>query len=89
MTDDVVSVGYALNLCISPSNQANLEKLALAKAVFVSESFDRARESVLQLQGFAQQAVLEAPETMTVEAYLRLNSGLTEASSGNFNHSVW
>lgn len=74
---------------MSPSEQANLDKLAQTKASFVADNFERVRESVLLLQAFAEQAVLAAPETMTVEAYLTQNSGLTESSSENFDYSVW
>ncbi|CAM9640824.1 unnamed protein product, partial [Ectocarpus sp. 12 AP-2014] len=68
--------------------QANLLKLASAKAEFVSEQFGRVEESILQLQAFAEQAVLAVPETMTVDSYLTSYSGLLQSST-TLDHSVW
>lgn len=67
-------------------------KLADAKAEFVTEQFSRVRESVLQLQAFAEQALLGAPETMAVDSYVAsvsaLDAGLL-ADEETFEHSVW
>lgn len=72
--------------------QENLLKLADAKAEFVSEQFGRIEESVLQLQAFAEQVLLAAPETMVVDAYVAsvsaLDSGLP-ADEDSFDFSVW
>lgn len=75
-----------------PPEQENLEKLADAKAEFVSEQFGRIEESVLQLQAFAGQALLAAPETLVVDAYVAsvptLDSGVPEGEE-TFDYSVW
>ncbi|CAM9131372.1 unnamed protein product [Ectocarpus fasciculatus] len=68
--------------------QANLLKLAEAKAEFVSEQFGRVEESILQLQAFAGQSVLVVPETMTVDSYLTSYSGLLQSDT-TFDNSVW
>ncbi|CAN0020887.1 unnamed protein product [Scytosiphon promiscuus] len=78
-----------INESMEEAEGDNLLKLARAKAGFVSENFDRVIESVLQLQSFAEGALAEAPEAMTVEAYLALNSGLEENVNETFDHSVW
>lgn len=69
-----------------------MQKLAAAKAEFVSEQFGRIEESVLQLQAFAGQALLAAPETMVVDAYVRsvptLDSGVPEDEE-TFDYSTW
>ncbi|CAB1113047.1 unnamed protein product [Ectocarpus sp. CCAP 1310/34] len=68
--------------------EANLLKLAEAKAEFVSEQFGRVEESILQLQTFAGQAVLAVPETMTVDSYMTSYSGLLQSDT-TFDNSVW
>lgn len=50
--------------------------------------FGRVRESVLQLQTFAEQATLAEPETMVVDSYLASNSGLQQLED-TFEYSVW
>lgn len=68
--------------------QENLQKLAVAKADYVSEVFGRVRESVLQLQAFAEQAISSDPETMVVDAYIASHSGLQQLEE-TLEYSVW
>lgn len=42
----------------------NLQRLAQAKSGTIEEHFSRIRESILQLQAFAGQAIIAEPETM-------------------------
>ena len=76
-----------------PLEQENLKKLADAKAEFVTEQFGRIEESVLQLQAFAEQALLAAPETLVVDSYVAsvwaLELGLPAADEASFDYSVW
>lgn len=67
----------------------NIIKLATDKAEFVSEIFGRNEEAVLQAQAFAEQALLENPETMIVEHYLFDAAGLEERSEETWERSVW
>lgn len=85
----VPSWGSSTKEAMIQLERENLERVAEAKAEFISEYFDRVQESVLQLQAFAGQAAAAVPETMTVESYLTLNSGLLEESEETFDHSVW
>lgn len=76
----------------------NIQKLALDKAEYVAEVFGRLEEGVLQMQAFAQQALLlEWPgagagvTTMTLgddQEYLQSYSGLQQRKD-SWNHSVW
>ena len=75
-----------------PPEQENLRRLADGKAEFISEQFGRIDESVLQLQAFAGQALLVAPETIVVDAYVAsvptLDSEVPEGEE-TFDYSVW
>lgn len=68
--------------------QENILKLASDKAEYVTEIFGRVEEGILQEKAFAEQALLEDPETMVVQNYLRSFSGL-EQSITTWDHSVW
>lgn len=76
-----------------PPAQENLLKLADAKAEFVTEQFGRIEESVLQLQAFAEQALLATPETMVVDSHVAsvsaLDTGLLAANETTFDFGVW
>ncbi|CAN0020957.1 unnamed protein product [Scytosiphon promiscuus] len=85
----VPSWGSSTKEAMIELERENLERIAEAKAEFISEFFDRVQESVLQLQAFAGQAAVAVPETMTVDSYLTLNSGLLEESEETFEYSVW
>eukprot|EP00903_Cladosiphon_okamuranus_P013851 g12888.t1 len=60
----------------------NLQRLARGKSGTIEEHFGRVRESTLQLQAFAGQAIIAEPEIMVLDAYIAsvpgLNSGLPD-----------
>lgn len=76
----------------------NIQKLAFDKAEYVAEVFGRLEEGALQMQAFAQQALLlEWPDagagvtTMTLgddQEYLQSYSGLKQREV-SWDHSVW
>lgn len=68
--------------------EENILRLASAKADFITEIFGRVGESVLQLQAFAAQALLEVPVTMVVDNYVMSYPGL-EQDGSTWEHSVW
>lgn len=68
--------------------QENIMKLASDKAEYVSEIFGRVEEGILQEKAFAEQVLLEDPETMIVDKYLRSFSGLEQLTI-TWDYSVW
>ena len=68
--------------------QQNLEKLSSDKAEYVTKIFERLKEGILQVQAFAEQVLLENPETMFVEDFLQSESGLDQDEE-TWEHSVW
>ncbi len=68
----------------------NLLKLAVAKAGTLDQHLGRIRESVLQLQDFAGQAVMDNPEDFALNGpYIASFPGLKEGEEMTFEHSVW
>lgn len=67
----------------------NLLKLAVKKAGTLDEHFGRIRESALQMQAFAGQAVMENPEAFEVNGpYVASFPSLLQEEE-TFDHSVW
>ena len=68
--------------------ERNLEKLSSDKAEYVTEIFGRLKEGILQAQAFAEQVLLDNPETMAVEDFLQSYPGLDQDEE-TWEHSVW
>lgn len=66
----------------------NIKRLASDKAGYATETFGRVKESMLQVQAFAEQVLLETPATMQVGSYVRSYAGL-EQNNSTWEHSVW
>lgn len=67
----------------------NILRLASAKSNFITEIFGRVGESVLQLNAFAAQALLEVPQTIVVDDRVMLYPGLEHEDPPTWEHSVW
>lgn len=81
-----------MNIALFPSSPLlsnGNNRLAQNKADFVTEVFQRIKESTLQLQAFGEQVLSESSTTMGVEGYVQPNGGLNESESETWEHSVW